>query len=107
MEKFTGQNYLFTFTINGYGPGEANLGGTTTQTFQNPKWLYQIESFFQPCLPVYAKLHFLKIYRTEQNFTGLDMSFGQRILESLQLLTQGKIQVKFELSPMSRHVQFY
>ena len=71
MEKFTGQNYLFTFTINGYGPGEANLGGTTTQTFQNPKWLYQIESFFQPCLPVYAKLHFLKIYRTEQNFTGL------------------------------------
>ena len=40
------------------------------QTFRNLKWLCQTEGPFQPCLPIHALLNFLKIHRTEQNFTG-------------------------------------
>ena len=40
------------------------------QTFRNPKWLCWTKSPFQPCFPIHAMFNFLKIYWTEQNFTG-------------------------------------
>ena len=40
------------------------------QTFWNLKWLCRTKNPYQPCLPIHAMLNFLKIYRTEQNFTG-------------------------------------
>ena len=38
--------------------------------FMKSKMACQIERPFQPCLPIHAMLNFLKIYLTEQNFTG-------------------------------------
>ena len=41
------------------------------QAFRNPKGLCQTEGTIKACLPIHAMLNFLKIYRNEQNFTGL------------------------------------
>ena len=38
--------------------------------FPKPKMAFQDRKPFQPCLPIHAMLNFLKIYRTEWNFTG-------------------------------------
>ena len=40
------------------------------QTFRNPKWICWTERPFQICFPIRSMLNFLKICRTEQNFTG-------------------------------------
>ena len=49
---------------------DENNGKQSKSDFPKSKMAFQDRNPFQPCLPIHAMLNFLKIYRTEQNFTG-------------------------------------